>query len=184
MNCKKCNNEISKADKICTKCGEKIIDKKKIMSISAVLVSFILGVCTSLYSHFYHLELTPMIYIDGKYGYTDKEGKIVIEPQYDGAGTFSEGLAKVEINGKYGYINKRGKMVIEPQYDLAWRFSEGLASVKINGKHGYIDKRGKIVIEPQYDLAGDFREGLALVEINRNPVYIDKHGNVVTELEY
>ena len=150
MNCKKCNNQISKADKICTKCGEKIIDKKKIMSISAVLVSFILGVCTSLYSHFYHLELTPMIYIDGKYGYTDKEGKIVIEPQYDGAGTFSEGLASVKINGKHGYIDKRGKIVIEPQYDLAGDFREGLALVEINRNPVYIDKHGNVVTELEY----------------------------------
>jgi len=32
----------------------------------------------------------------------------VIEPVYDGAGCFTEGLAVVIIDGKLGYINKEG----------------------------------------------------------------------------
>ena len=31
-----------------------------------------------------------------KYGFIDKNGKVVIEPQFDDAGAFSEGLAKVQ----------------------------------------------------------------------------------------
>ncbi|EIQ8871589.1 WG repeat-containing protein, partial [Campylobacter coli] len=47
----------------------------------------------------------------------DKNGKIVIEPKFDGVGNFSEGLARVELNGKYGFIDKSGKIVIEPKFD-------------------------------------------------------------------
>ena len=78
---------------------------------------------------------------NGKYGYMDKEGNVVINPQFDYAEGFSEGLASVRIgdreSGKYGYIDKEGKMVINPQFDLAWRFSEGLAKVEIGGKRRY-----------------------------------------------
>ena len=31
-----------------------------------------------------------------KYGFIDKSGKVVIEPQFDYVGDFSEGLAKVQ----------------------------------------------------------------------------------------
>ena len=34
---------------------------------------------------------------DGKWGYIDKKGKVVIEPQFDDASDFSEGFAKVKI---------------------------------------------------------------------------------------
>jgi len=44
-----------------------------------------------------------------KWGYIDKTGKIVFEPQFDNAGYFSEGLAGVRIGKKYGYIDKTGK---------------------------------------------------------------------------
>ena len=49
-----------------------------------------------------------------KYGYIDKSGKVVIEPQFDYVRDFSEGLAVVEKDGKWGVIDKNGKVVIEP----------------------------------------------------------------------
>ena len=66
-----------------------------------------------------------------KYGFIDKSGKVVIELQFDIAGDFSEGFAKVEKDGKYGFIDKNGKVVIEPQFDEVRDFSEGLATVAI-----------------------------------------------------
>ncbi len=68
--------------------------------------------------------------MESKYGFIDKSGKVVIEPQFDDAEPFSEGLAKVEKDDKYGFIDKSGKVVIEPQFDDAEPFSEGLAKVR------------------------------------------------------
>ena len=65
-----------------------------------------------------------------KYGFIDKSGKVVIEPQFDGASNFSEGFACVEKDDKWGFIDKNGKVVIEPQFDDAEPFSEGLAKVR------------------------------------------------------
>ena len=65
-----------------------------------------------------------------KYGFIDKNGKVVIEPQFDYAGAFSEGLGKVKKDGKWGFIDKSGKVVIEPQFDSIFNFSEGLAEVE------------------------------------------------------
>lgn len=50
----------------------------------------------------------------GKCGYIDKTGKIIINPQFDMAMSFSEGLAIVRIGDKYGYIDKTGKYVWNP----------------------------------------------------------------------
>ena len=44
-----------------------------------------------------------------KYGFIDKSGKVVIEPQFDYAEPFSEGLACLEKDGKLGYLDKNGK---------------------------------------------------------------------------
>lgn len=67
----------------------------------------------------------------GKWGYIDKSGNIVINGQFGGALSFSEGLAPASTGGKWGYIDKTGKYVIDPQFDLAYGFSEGFAPVKI-----------------------------------------------------
>ena len=49
---------------------------------------------------------------NGKYGYIDKTGKIVIKPQFEWPSDFSEGFAYIKKNGKYGFINKSGKILI------------------------------------------------------------------------
>lgn len=95
--------------------------------------------------------------------YIDKIGKVIIQPKYDDAGRFNEGLAVVEKNKKWGFIDKTGKEIIPLTYNDADTFYDGLARVLINGKYGYINKKGKIVIEAKYIEATDFTDNVALV---------------------
>lgn len=85
---------------------------------------------------------------NNKYGYIDKTGKVVISPQFEYAGAFSEGLAEIKIGNKCGYIDKMGKIVIPPQFDDVWPFSDGIAIVAISDKLGYIDRTGKYIWNP------------------------------------
>ena len=103
-----------------------------------------------------------------KLGEIDKTGKVVINPQFDWAFDFSEGLAAVEIDGKYGFIDKTGKIVINPQFDWAFNFSEGLAAVEIDGKYGYINKAGTVVIYPSLMLLKTSHMGLLLWRLKGN----------------
>src|ERR1039457_6337748 len=61
----------------------------------------------------------------GKTGFINKEGKLIINPQYDNASNFYDGLALVTIGSKSGYIDKEGKTVINPQFDHGGGFSAG-----------------------------------------------------------
>lgn len=90
--------------------------------------------------------------IKWKYGFIDKTGRFVIEPEYDLAWPFSEGLASVLIGKRWGYIDKTGKVVIQPGFYKAFPFSEGMAVVGVDRKgNSYIDKNGKIAIN-EYDV--------------------------------
>ena len=51
-----------------------------------------------------------------KFGFIDKQFKIVISPKYDYASRFKGGYALVSLNGKWGVINKKGKVVIPFKY--------------------------------------------------------------------
>jgi hypothetical protein len=139
-------------------------------------------------------ELFP-ICKDKKWGYIDRTGKVVIEPQFDFADRFSEGLAAIRIGneyvGKHGYIDKTGKVVIEPDFARASRFTEGLAAVQTGdfrtGLRGYINKKGEMVITPQFRVASVFCEGVARVkkELGLGEFsYIDKAGKLITEPNY
>jgi predicted DNA-binding WGR domain protein len=129
-------------------------------------------------------EGLALVQMNNKWGYINKEGKVVIEPQFDEAEFFNEGLARVQMNNKWGYINKEGKIVIEPQFKNGFDFNEGLARVQMNDKWGYINKEGKVVIKLQFYSASDFNEGLARVEMNDKWGYINKEGKVVVEPQF
>jgi hypothetical protein len=97
-------------------------------------------------------------------GFIDREGAVVIEPQFLDAGRFSGGLAPASIETnhgpKYGFINLNGEEVINFEFDYAGEFVNGLAPVGI-GEHfhmgiggdplavfdrwGYIDISGEFV---------------------------------------
>ncbi len=136
-----------------------------------------------------------------KYGYIDELGKLVINPSYEDARNFSEGLAavcegkgcysfsaKTDQPRKWGYIDKSGAIVITPQFDAANDFKEGFASVSVGGKWGYIGNRGNFAINPQFDGAGDFEKGFATIRAEVHDTenttiskfgYIDKTGKVI-----
>lgn len=89
---------------------------------------------------------------NGEWGFINEAGEVVIEPQFDSAGEFTNGLALVRKDGLYGYVRRNGEVAIEPQYEDAWHFSEGLAPVQIDGQWGYIDVEGEIAVDPQFEL--------------------------------
>ena len=124
---------------------------------------------------------------DGKYGYIDKTGKIIVDIQYDDANNFYNGIACVKKDGKWGYIDKTGNIIIDFKYDEAGDFSEeGLAPVKNeNFKWGYIDTNGKTVIDFQYAEADEFNEGIAQVKNDyQEYLYIDTNGNSINDSTY
>jgi len=49
-----------------------------------------------------------------KWGFIDKAGKFVINPQFDEAMSFNDGLARVKLGRKIGYIDATGKYVWNP----------------------------------------------------------------------
>lgn len=106
------------------------------------------------------------ITVDGKAGFINTKGEIVIKPRLKDAGYFSDNLAPFESeNGKWGFINSKGEMTIKPQFDWALSFKEGYALVQVGNLWGFIDQTGKIVIEPKFKEASGFSEGLARVAI-------------------
>lgn len=125
---------------------------------------------------------------NGKYGFIDKTGIIVIPCRWQYAGEFSEGLARVKDDFfKWGFIDKMGNIAIPCRWPNARGFSEGLARVwDDHYKNGFIDKEGKVVIPCQW-VGGDtpFSEGLACVE-NENGKYgfVDKTGKTIIPFKW
>jgi len=88
---------------------------------------------------------------DGGFGYIDKHGNIVIDPQFDEAEKFSEALAVVgDGDDHYWYIDPQGKKAIGEVFATASPFFKGLAHVELISKdnidrYAYIDHAGRHV---------------------------------------
>jgi hypothetical protein len=80
--------------------------------------------------------------IQGKWGYIDRAGRVIVEPAYDAAFPFRGQYAVMREGEKRGFLRvdpQAGVSVFIPgRYEDAFRFTEGLAPVKIGGKWGYI----------------------------------------------
>lgn len=125
------------------------------------------------------------------WGFIDKAGKMVIEPQFFQPGVMSEGLVSVYFpeaegtGGAIGYINKSGKTVVPPRYEEGYAFSEGMACVKPNpGGYGYINAAGKEVVKCQYQKASEFHQGLAAVMKTNVWSFIDKSGKPLGAMSF
>lgn len=63
--------------------------------------------------------------IDGRYGYIDPTGKVVIAPQFEAAGPFTGDYAEVRIDGRSGAIDRTGRIVVPAQFDRLVPFTGG-----------------------------------------------------------
>ena len=104
-------------------------------------------------------EDTLVCFCNGeKRGYFSKNtGKVVIEPKYDHAWIFSEGLACVDDGGKILFIDEKGETVIDmkmtyiPNMD-GYVFHGGYCVVKTANDElwGLMDKTGRMALPQEY----------------------------------
>jgi len=87
----------------------------------------------------------------GKWGFSDRSGKLVVAPIYDEVFSFKENMCCVEKDELFGFINREGQEVIAPQYTCAASFSDGYACVFKVDKCGYINKENETVIDFKFE---------------------------------
>ncbi|MCL1791800.1 MAG: WG repeat-containing protein [Peptococcaceae bacterium] len=73
------------------------------------------------------------------WGFADKTGRLIIEPQYEEANSFSLGFAPFRKGERWGYLNEKNETAIEPKFYDAKPFSgEGTAVVRASEKWYFI----------------------------------------------
>lgn len=151
-------------------------------NFSILILAFLIAGCKA---DSFAAETLFQIVKDGKIGFINNQGKIIIEPQFLSAGDFSEGLAPARINGAYGYINSTGQFVIPPQYDYAMPFSEGLAIVFKGEVPFYINQKGEKAFECNYHFVEPFINGRAVVRTATEKMgIIDKSGRLIIDTAF
>ncbi|RZK12090.1 MAG: WG repeat-containing protein, partial [Hymenobacter sp.] len=82
------------------------------------------------------------IVVQGRWGFIDSTGVVVVAPHFAQVQAFSQGLAPVREAGHYGYIDPTGRLVIAQQYAYASAFHQGLAMIAHDTLAQLIDPAG------------------------------------------
>lgn len=116
-----------------------------------------------------------------RWGYSDSNKNLIIQPKFEGALFFNCGLARVVVGNIFAFIDTSGDIkffVNETDFDFAFGFSNdslALASigsstnklwgVPFGGKWGLINIQGEVVCGPKYDQIGNVSENLRSVNL-------------------
>ena len=124
---------------------------------------------------------------EGKYGFTDKKGNVVVPPIYAEATLTPHKMIRVKKDSLYGYMNTKGRIKIPLVYSEAVFFEEGPIQVKKNGRWFLINKRGKIKtrLDSSITYMNCFYGGLAPVMDTSNAWgYVNTKGVLVIPCTY
>ena len=134
---------------------------------------------------------------DGLWGYRNEKGEEIIAPQFDSAGAFHDGLARVSTGSRTRYIRRDGTLISVPN-DLGSMGVPDGALDRVpylqNKQWGLLDLQGNVITPPRYYLRRDFegilsplfRRGVAAVYLKKYPsreqeVLIDRDGCVLAQ---
>ena len=123
---------------------------------------------------------------DGRWGYIDREGRMVIAPSFHSAGRFVDGVAPVRIDRHMGYIDEAGNVVIECRFEWAMPFWNGRGRVKLDGAWQIVSRDGALApcpddmarAWPGDDTSAEDREGLIAFEERWRWGFRDANGRV------
>lgn len=82
---------------------------------------------------------------EGRLGYIDIDGKLVIPFYFEEAFHFSEGLAAAKYEGLWGYVDTHGDIFMPFIFELAEPFRYGRAEVIFDGIVRKVNRQGKCV---------------------------------------
>lgn len=134
----------------------------------------------------YNDESCITVFQNGRVGVVDKEGKIILKPEWKSVSYGEDLMTVLSADNKYGFADYNGNIVIEPQYDDAGVFYDGYASVGKDLKYSYIDADNNLLVPWQDEEV--FTQDGQYFSIDdkeaRNCRIIDKTGKVITDGEY
>lgn len=132
---------------------------------------------------------------DGKWGYIDYKGNLVINYQYEDAGEFNGDFAAIRLNGKCGIINKRNEMIVPPTFDKVFIEDYGFKVANgeyeyedsfclgFRGKWGLINFKGNLIYPLELDSEYDIKEignDIIAIQVDKKWELINITGKIIS----
>lgn len=132
---------------------------------------------------------------EGKWGYIDESGKVIIEPKFDGTQSFEGGRAIVNIENNnqsyFGLIDSKGNFIIKPLYNSILKLDEGRFALGkapdpekpyLFPKYSIADSDGRMYTGFIYNGVSSYRDGIAYAYDDKMTFFIDLRGQRLNQL--
>jgi hypothetical protein len=93
------------------------------------------------------LEDIGMVKQNGKYGFVNPSGKVVVPIKYDKVIECTKGIAAVKEKGKWGIVDSAGRMIIKPKFEGA--ITDGDIKIVKDGKLYWVDLDGRLTLDDE-----------------------------------
>jgi hypothetical protein len=130
----------------------------------------------------YHDE-KYMIQKDGRYGFVDLNGKLLIANRYDSLLHFSDERAGFKLGDRWGSIDFNEHLLVQPNYDQVFPFEHNLSIVRMSEDYGLIDPFGKLVLSLEYDHIDRIQDNYLLYQ-NQKVGIADLTGQLILRTDY
>jgi hypothetical protein len=128
---------------------------------------------------------------EGKWGYMDESGKVLIGQKFTGTLPFEAGKAIVQSSDLYGLVDREGQFTIKPHYNILLNLEEehyalGKAIDQerpyIGSKYAIADSEGHIYTGFILNGVSTYKDGIASAYNDEITFFIDKRGQRVDYL--
>jgi len=100
---------------------------------------------------------------DGKWGFCNRDGELVVPCRYDDAWGHEEGRVAVLVDGGWTFLDDTGAEIGPGGFAAGSFFKSGMAAVRKDDRWGFLDRDGAMVVPPSFDWADHFGGDLAAV---------------------
>lgn len=163
------------------------------MKITALSLLLLLPLLLPLFTFSQDLpELIPYKK-KGLWGYSDPNRKIFLDPVFEKADPFVDGVARVEIKGKVQWIDLKG-LPTTPPPTLMTKKKMGYEVIMKNDKYGVANAMKEVIIKPEYDqvkhgILGpngepDFKKKIFLVKTGKGWGIVDDKNEEIIPPQY
>ncbi len=128
---------------------------------------------------------------DGKMGYADTSGAIIIQLLFDAGketlvqSQFHNGMAVVRKNNRYGLIDSTGKIVIQPTFEDLKFLSDSIIAFRKNSKWGAgMRTPNNVLFLPKYDQIFSCEDDNCVVALKGKQGLIDTTGKNILPFQY